>query len=76
MEAVPPPSRGGPRLQFYRLRDIIKFRCRYINRWSAGLPARGGENVMGSGRWAQALRIVVWFVIVFLLMILTAQKAC
>ncbi len=32
--------------------------------------------LMGNGRWAQALRIVVWFIIVLLLMIATAQKAC
>ncbi len=31
---------------------------------------------MGRGRWAQALRFVIWFIIVLLLMILTAQKAC
>ena len=31
---------------------------------------------MGDGRWAQALRFLVWFVIVLLLMITTAQKAC
>lgn len=31
---------------------------------------------MGRGRRAQALRFVIWFIIVLLLMILTAQKAC
>lgn len=32
--------------------------------------------LMGSGRWAQVLRIVIWFIIVLMLMIATAQKAC
>ena len=31
--------------------------------------------LMGNGRWAQALRFVVWFIIVLLLMIATAPKA-
>ncbi len=31
--------------------------------------------LMGNGRWAKALRIVVWFIIVLLMMIATAQKA-
>ena len=31
---------------------------------------------MGDGRWAQALRIVFWFIIVLMLMMATAQKAC
>ena len=31
---------------------------------------------MGDGRGMKILRIVVWFIIVFFLMILTAQKAC
>lgn len=30
---------------------------------------------MGDGRWAKALRILVWFIIVLFLMIATAQKA-
>ncbi len=30
---------------------------------------------MGHGRWANPLRIVVWFIIVLLLMIATAPKA-
>ena len=30
---------------------------------------------MGNGRWAKALRFLVWFVIVLALMIATAQKA-
>jgi len=30
---------------------------------------------MGDGRWAKALRVLVWFLIVLLVMILTAQKA-
>ena len=30
---------------------------------------------MGNGRWAKALRILVWLIIVLFLMILTAQKA-
>ena len=30
---------------------------------------------MGDGRWAEALRFLVWFIIVLLLMIATAQKA-
>jgi hypothetical protein len=32
--------------------------------------------LMGDGRWAQVLRIVFWFIIVLMLMIATAQKAC
>lgn len=31
---------------------------------------------MGNGRGAQALRVLIWFVIVLALMIATAQKAC
>ncbi len=31
--------------------------------------------LMGDGRWAQALRVVAWFIIVLALMIATAQKA-
>ena len=30
---------------------------------------------MGNERWAKALRIVVWFIIVLLMMITTAPKA-
>ncbi len=30
---------------------------------------------MGNGRWVKTLRIVVWLIIVFALMIATAQKA-
>lgn len=36
-----------------------------------------GEVVrMGNGRWAQALRYIVCFIIALLVMIATAQKAC
>ncbi len=38
-------------------------------------PLRKGVMPMGDGRWAKALRVLVWFVIVLLVMILTAQKA-
>lgn len=31
---------------------------------------------MGNGRWAKVLRIVFWFIIVLMLMIATAPKAC
>jgi len=31
---------------------------------------------MGNGRGAQALRVLIWFVVVLALMIATAQKAC
>jgi len=31
--------------------------------------------LMGNGRWAKALRIVVWLIIVLALMVATAQKA-
>lgn len=31
---------------------------------------------MGDKRRTNVLRVVVWFIIVFFLMILTAQKAC
>ena len=30
---------------------------------------------MGDGRWAKVLRFLVWFIVVFVLMIATAQKA-
>jgi len=32
--------------------------------------------LMGNGRGAQALRVLIWFVVVLALMIATAQKAC
>ena len=31
---------------------------------------------MGNGRWAKVLRIVFWVIIVLMLMMATAQKAC
>lgn len=31
--------------------------------------------LMGNGRWAKALRIVVWFIIVLMMMTATAPKA-
>lgn len=31
---------------------------------------------MGNGRWAKALRFLVWFVVVLALMMATAPKAC
>ena len=35
-----------------------------------------GVVLMGNGRWAQVLRIVIWTIIVLSLMIATAPKAC
>ena len=31
---------------------------------------------MGHGRWAKALRYIVWAIVALALMIATAQKAC
>lgn len=31
---------------------------------------------MGDGRWAQVLRVVIWFIIVLMLMVAIAPKAC
>lgn len=46
-------------------------------RSAASLNSSRGEVVlMGDGRGTKVLRFVVWFIIVFFLMILTAQKAC
>ena len=45
----------------------------YIRRLATSL--RGEVMLMGDERWARALRVLVWIVIVLSLMIATAPKA-